>query len=62
MKTTEIRNLRRTLRKLERELDSQLSQQGDCCELTLEQCHTILELGEAKKEINLKTLAKLLDL
>ncbi len=62
LKIDEIRGLRGTLRKLERELAFQLSEQGNCCNVTIEQCHTILELGKTKRKINLKTLADILGL
>ena len=58
----DIRELRATIRKLEREISMELSEQGSCCGVTMEQCHTLLELGRNQEQINLKTLAALLEL
>ncbi len=61
MQTKDIRAFRETLRKLERELDSQLKVGMNCCGVSLVQCHTLLELASQKKT-SLKELAEALEL
>jgi DNA-binding MarR family transcriptional regulator len=41
-----IRDFRRALRALEREIELDLQSQTDCCGVSLAQCHLILELKE----------------
>lgn len=41
-----IRDFRRALRSLEREIEIDLQSQTDCCGVSLAQCHLILELKE----------------
>lgn len=61
MDTQQIREFRDTLRKLERELDSQLREGTECCGVTLVQCHTLMEL-EKRGKANLKDLSVALEL
>lgn len=61
MKTRKINEFRQTLRKLERELDTQLREELTCCGVSLVQCHTVLEL-ERQGKTNLKELSSSLDL
>lgn len=55
------KQLREILRLLERELGALDEQQKTCCEVTMAQCHTIVEIGR-KQSITLNELAELLNL
>lgn len=57
---TTVRDFRRNLRALEREVVTQLEGETTCCGVTLAQCHSLLEL--ARGEHSLTTLADVLDL
>jgi DNA-binding MarR family transcriptional regulator len=58
--TPVVRDFRRDLRVLEREVVSQLEGETSCCGVTLAQCHTLLELSQ--QDHSLTTLADALDL
>jgi len=60
MQESSIRDFRRDLRILEREVVRQLAQETDCCGVSLAQCHTLLELSFS--ELSLTGLAAALDL
>lgn len=57
MKTEVIQEFRRHLRIIERDVAEQLKGQTQCCGVTLAQCHTLIELGDAGT-INLGGLAE----
>ncbi|HEY1405366.1 MAG TPA: MarR family transcriptional regulator [Spirochaetota bacterium] len=61
MKKETVRDFRRSLRLLEREFEVALSAETKCCEITIPQCHAMLEL-EISGEISLSDLAVRLDL
>ncbi len=61
MEVQDIRAFRNTLRRLERELDTQLQAGMQCCGVSLVQCHALLEL-EKQGETNLKALSGALQL
>ena len=61
MDAQQVREFRETLRKLERELDSQLREGTECCGVSLVQCHTLMEL-EKRGKANLKDLSAALEL
>lgn len=45
MNTETIRDFRKILRQLEREIGWQLKDETECCGVTVSQCHLILEIG-----------------
>lgn len=45
MENTSLTDFRRILRKLEREIELQTRFGGQCCGVTLAQCHLLMELG-----------------
>lgn len=55
-----LRDFRRNLRVLEREVVTQLEGETRCCGVTLAQCHSLLELSQ--REHSLTALASALDL
>lgn len=57
----DVNEFRFVLRKLERELDSQLKSSMDCCGVSFVQCHTLMEI-ERQKDTNLKALSTSLGL
>jgi len=57
----DIRDFRKSLRKLERLIGEDLKRDARCCGVTSLQCHVLLEIAETN-EIKLKDLAKRLDL
>jgi len=61
MSKLDINQLRRKLRELQLELNDCFRDQGQCCGLTLSQCHTLLEIGY-QKEASLVSLASRLGL
>lgn len=61
MGISEIQEFRRHLRMIERSVAEQLKTETDCCGVTLAQCHTLVELGDAGT-INLAGLAERMDL
>jgi len=61
MDIQKIRWLREKLRQLEREMDGCFRPEGNCCGLTLSQCHTLLEVGN-RGEVSLIDLATTLGL
>ncbi len=61
MNKVDINQLRRKLRELQIELNDCFRDQGQCCGLTLAQCHTLLEIGY-QKEASLISLASRLGL
>jgi len=56
-----IRAFRSQLRRLERQAERTLERSMACCGVTLVQCHTLVELGEAGP-LNLSELAKRMEL
>lgn len=54
-----LEQLRKGLRKLEREIEIQIKDNGSCCGITLSQCHVLMELGGLTKT-SLTALATLL--
>jgi DNA-binding MarR family transcriptional regulator len=58
---TEVREFRRSLRALEREIELSLASQTDCCGVTSAQCHILLEL-EASGSPSVGELAEALEL
>lgn len=56
-----VREFRRVLRRLEREIGWQLKSETDCCGVTVSQCHIILELG-SQSETSLVDLSSTLRL
>jgi DNA-binding MarR family transcriptional regulator len=61
MNRKELEKLRRSLRKLEREIEAQVEDNGSCCGITLPQCHLLMELGMLGKA-SPTILAKVLQL
>jgi DNA-binding MarR family transcriptional regulator len=61
MADSTIRNFRKTLRSLERQVELTLIAQTDCCGVTPAQCHLLLEAGETE-EASIGELAASLDL
>lgn len=59
-RAADVRDFRRDLRVLERELMRQLEGETACCGVTLAQCHALLELSFA--ELSLRGLAAAVDL
>ena len=59
--TDETKQLREMIRILERKLGILQEKQGSCCDITLGQCHALVEIGRAKS-ISLNELAELLNL
>ncbi len=59
-KAIAVRDFRRDLRVLEREVVRQLEGETACCEVTLAQCHALLELSSS--ELSLTALAAAVDL
>ena len=57
----EVRDFRRSLRALEREIELSLASQTDCCGVTSAQCHILLEL-EASGSSSVGELAEALEL
>lgn len=57
----DIREFRKTFRRLERKLESYLNEGTDCCGVTTMQCHTLLEI-EPIQPVDLKSLANRLEL
>ncbi len=57
----DIRAFRSQLRRLERQAERALEKSTACCGVTLVQCHTLVELGEAGP-LNLSELARRMDL
>lgn len=51
-----IRELRKNLRRIEREMERQLRDQTDCCGVTVAQCHVLLEI-DAEGPLSLNGLA-----
>jgi DNA-binding MarR family transcriptional regulator len=58
---TNIREFRKNLRALEREIESYLSSDTLCCGVTLAQCHLLLEV-EDREETSVTELSDLLEL
>jgi DNA-binding MarR family transcriptional regulator len=56
-----IRLLREKLRQVEREVNDPFRSDGGCCGLSLAQCHTLLEVGNAG-QVSLVDLASILSL
>lgn len=56
-----IRDFRRSLRSLEREVELSLASQTDCCGVTSAQCHILLEI-EARGSASIGELAEALEL
>ena len=61
MKKDVVSNMRSVLRKLEREISSQLKYELKCCGVTLAQCHLLLEVGH-QKSTNTAELSQILKL
>jgi DNA-binding MarR family transcriptional regulator len=61
MKSTEIRQFRDIIRRLQRSIGWQAKSDADCCGITIAQCHALLEIGN-KKELSLTDLAGVLGL
>ncbi len=61
MKEKDLEQLRSGLRKLEREIEAQIKDNGSCCGITLTQCHVLMELAGLRKT-SLTALAALLQL
>ena len=61
MKTQRIRTFRKNLRRIEREIVSQLKDETTCCGVSLAQCHALLEIGQ-QKETTISDLAYTLKL
>jgi DNA-binding MarR family transcriptional regulator len=61
MDIEKIRFLREKLRQLELAMGSLSRDEGDCCGITLSQCHTLIEIGK-KEEIAIVELASRLGL
>jgi DNA-binding MarR family transcriptional regulator len=61
MADTTIRNFRKMLRSLERQVELTLAAQTECCGVTPAQCHLLLEAGETK-EASIGELAASLEL
>jgi DNA-binding MarR family transcriptional regulator len=61
MELSEIQELRKKIRVLEREIGSALDAQSCCCGVTLAQCHILLEL-ESNNEISMKDLSESMEL
>ena len=71
MAESPIRNFRRELRSLERQVELTLIAQTDCCGVTPAQCHLLLEVGEtggtsvgelaASFELDASTLSRTVD-
>ncbi len=57
MKVSAIQEFRKSLRTIERSVVEQLKLQTRCCGVTLAQCHTLVEIGDAGT-INLVKLAQ----
>jgi DNA-binding MarR family transcriptional regulator len=58
---SQIRDFRRSLRSLEREIELALASQTECCGVTVAQCHLLLEL-EARGRASIGELAEALEL
>ena len=61
MEVAAVRELRKFLRVIEREVESQLKSQTVCCGVTTAQCHALLELADAE-EMSLVELSERLKL
>jgi DNA-binding MarR family transcriptional regulator len=61
MSTPELREFRRSLRALEREVELSLASQTECCGVTSAQCHILLEI-EARGRASIGELAESLEL
>lgn len=61
MKKELIRDFRKTLRLLEREFEIVLSAETKCCDVTLPQCHAMIELEESG-DISLSDLSNRMEL
>jgi DNA-binding MarR family transcriptional regulator len=61
MEIASLIDFRRILRKLEREIELQTRFGGQCCGITLAQCHLLMELGLADTS-NLGALAQVMQL
>lgn len=61
MKSTEIRQFRDLIRRLQRSIGWQAKSDADCCGITIAQCHALLEIGN-KQELSLTDLAEVLGL
>jgi DNA-binding MarR family transcriptional regulator len=61
MRTEDLRAFRRNLRALEREVMLSLTEDTDCCGITVSQCHLLLE-AEEQGSTNVTELASLLTL
>ncbi|MCJ7681042.1 MAG: MarR family transcriptional regulator [Candidatus Aminicenantes bacterium] len=61
MRTKQIRLFRKTLRRLERELSEILKSGCECCDVSLVQCHTLMELDRLN-EVGITELAEAMDL
>ncbi len=61
MKKELLREFRRSLRLLEREFEIALSAETQCCDVSLPQCHAMIEL-DLSGEISLSDLAERLEL
>jgi DNA-binding MarR family transcriptional regulator len=59
MNETYIRELSKCLRQLERRMSWQFRFDGQCCGVTLSQCHVLLELGK-RKNMSIVELSKVL--
>ena len=46
MESAPIREFRRYIREIEREVEYQLKNQSDCCGVTMAQCHVLMELDD----------------
>lgn len=55
----EIQRFRRSLRKLERETGLELSEETECCSITVPQCHLLLET-ELRGETSIQDMADIL--
>ena len=61
MDLKDLKSFRERLRRLEREIVSQLKSETECCGVTLAQCHIIIELG-SKGVVSLVELSEILEL
>jgi DNA-binding MarR family transcriptional regulator len=61
MSPQDLRSFRRDLRALEREVMLSLTEDTDCCGITVSQCHLLLE-AEERRSTNVTELAALLTL
>jgi DNA-binding MarR family transcriptional regulator len=61
MDIARIRLLREKLRQVEREVNDPFRSDGGCCGISLAQCHTLLEVGNAG-QVSLVNLASILGL